>query len=352
MLPYDRSPEGSFLWACLMPTAIEDDSWSSQRSSIMRTSTKRNKSKRFTFGIFRLSLGLFGLCLTAMLAWADFDEGLKAYRSGDYVFAAKEWALLAEKGDAQAQGQLARLYYGGMGVAKDPNRAAALARQAAEQGDAEGQNLLGVLYYRGEGGLEKNREQSVVWFRKAAEQGHAKAQTNLGENYWKGEGIKRDERLAGDWFRKAADQGYDEGQFMLGRYYVNLGIRDFVNGVYWYRKAAEQGHPIALQYLAQNYEFSVTKQRWQEAYENEEADELNDWASISNASPRDLVVAYALYKLSIQAGNKDSSSDLSLLSSQLSAGQREEGDALAAEWKVGLPLPEKSRTGAAPRIVP
>ncbi len=301
--------------------------------------------------LVRFALFLAILTLSTHFAAAGFDEGMQAYRSGDYALAAKEWMPLAEKGDAKAQGQLARLYYGGLGLDKDRTLAVDWARKAAEQGDATGQNLLGVLYDQGGGGLTENKKLSVFWFRKAADQGLIKAQTNLGIAYWNGEGVAEDREIAREWFQKAADRGDDEGQFRLGIYYVNLGIRDFVKGIYWYRKAAEQSHPIALQYLAQNYEFSVTKQRLLEAYGNEEADELGDWASISEATPRDLVVAYALYRLSVKAGNKDAGTDLFELSSTLTPEQRAEGEALAAEWKTGQPLPETSKTGSAPRVV-
>ncbi len=41
--------------------------------------------------------------LLAAPTWADFQEGLDAYKRGDYDTALKEWRLLAEQGDAPAQ---------------------------------------------------------------------------------------------------------------------------------------------------------------------------------------------------------------------------------------------------------
>ncbi len=47
-----------------------------------------------------LLTGLFG---AGGAVWAgDIDKGMKAYRSGDYATALKEWRPLAEQGNADA----------------------------------------------------------------------------------------------------------------------------------------------------------------------------------------------------------------------------------------------------------
>jgi hypothetical protein len=38
----------------------------------------------------------------------DFDKGLRAAQSGDYATALKEWTVLAEQGDAEAQNRETR----------------------------------------------------------------------------------------------------------------------------------------------------------------------------------------------------------------------------------------------------
>jgi TPR repeat protein len=62
-----------------------------------------------------------------------------------------ELRLKAEKGDADAQSKLGKMYATGEGVAKDPAAAVKWFRAAAEQGYASGQCGLGVMYATGEG---------------------------------------------------------------------------------------------------------------------------------------------------------------------------------------------------------
>lgn len=74
----------------------------------------------------------------------------------------------------------------------------------AEQGDAEAQNNLAVVYYTGQGATQY-REQAHKWFSKAAEQGHVGAKTRLGFVYFNS--IPQDLVLARMWFNLAATSG-------------------------------------------------------------------------------------------------------------------------------------------------
>jgi len=56
-------------------------------------------------------------------AFADFQKGLAAAESGDYVTAFNEWAPLAEQGEAVAQSNLGVMYVNGRGVTRDYTRA-------------------------------------------------------------------------------------------------------------------------------------------------------------------------------------------------------------------------------------
>ena len=95
------------------------------------------------------------LVVLAAPAWAGFQEGLAAAKSGDYSTAMREWRPLAEQGNAGAQFN------------------------------------LGIMYEKGQGVLQ-NHAAAAHWYRKAAEQGHAKAQNNLGGLYGRGLGVLRD----------------------------------------------------------------------------------------------------------------------------------------------------------------
>ena len=76
------------------------------------------KAKLAGLALIAALCGGFTLGLTAP-AWAGFDEGLAAYRRGDYATALREWRPLAEQGDADAQYNLGVMYEHGQGVPQD-----------------------------------------------------------------------------------------------------------------------------------------------------------------------------------------------------------------------------------------
>ena len=51
----------------------------------------------------------------------------------------------------------------------------------------------------------------------AAVQGLAKAQYNVGCGYYLGEGVDKDVNQSFIWYKKSADQGYTEAQYNLGK---------------------------------------------------------------------------------------------------------------------------------------
>ena len=156
------------------------------------------------------------LCSTA--AVAGLKEGYEALSRKDYVTAANEYRPLAERGDAEAQYRIGRMYEFGNGYAQDKAQGIAWIRKAAAQGHADAEQELGVIYATGDG-VKQDSVQAVAWFRKAAEQGEATAQYNLGLLYAKGQGVARDYTQAVDWWRKSASQGNADAQFKLAVVY-------------------------------------------------------------------------------------------------------------------------------------
>ena len=116
----------------------------------------------------------------------------------------EETKVLAEKGNAKAQGLLAWEYT--YGEKKDPVLAFEWAKKAAEQGDSKGEFILGRSFHRGLG-TEQDSKKAVKWYRKAAEQGHATAQYTLGQMYTWGTGVPKDYVTAYSWFNIAAAKG-------------------------------------------------------------------------------------------------------------------------------------------------
>ncbi len=154
-----------------------------------------------------------------------------------------ELRAAAEKGNAEAQGNLARMYNNGWGAPKDKDLTFYWAKKAADQGNALGQNYIGQAFFQGDV-VAKDLKQAARWYRLAAEQGFPVAQSNLGWMYMKGNGVTADASQAVNWFRKAAEQGSSNGQSGLGfAYERGRGVaRDDTEALKWYQLAAEQGY--------------------------------------------------------------------------------------------------------------
>jgi TPR repeat protein len=168
--------------------------------------------------------------------------------------AAKAFRLRAEQGDANAQHELAGMYYQGKGVPQDYAEAVVWDRKAADQGNPKAQYGLGFMYHQGKG-LAQNYNEAVSWWRKAAEQGYAKAQYALGNEYCEGNNVPRNYTEGAGWYHKAADQGYADAQYTLGyMYYEGKEVpQDDSEAVAWYRKAADQGYAKAQYALGYMY---------------------------------------------------------------------------------------------------
>ncbi len=85
----------------------------------------------------------------------------------------------SSQGSVEASRELGLILLRGDGVAKDPDQAAVLLREAAENGDAEAEAALGVMYAYGDG-VQQNWPLAVEWSRRAAEQDDPWGEANLG----------------------------------------------------------------------------------------------------------------------------------------------------------------------------
>ena len=180
--------------------------------------------------------------------------------------------------------------------------------------------LLPVAYADFDNGFAAYEKQDYTTalkeFRASAEQGDAYAQVSVGLMYANGEGVPQDYREAVVWFRKAAEQGNVIAQFNLAVMYdKGQGVpQDYREAVVWYRKAAEQGHASAQNNVGVMYEYG------------------------DNVA-KNPVIAYALYNLSVAAGNEKARSSRDRVAEKLSSKQLAQGQALSLKWKVGDPLP-------------
>lgn len=181
-------------------------------------------------------------------AFCENDEGEVTPENIDEV------RLAAEKGDPEAQYQLAAAYDEGIGVEENFDRAANWYAKAAGQGHAAAQNALGFAYQQGRG-VGRDYAEAMQWFRKAAAQDFPSAMNNIGFMYDSGTGVPKNPIEAVRWYRKGAMLGDAVSQANLGIAYMDgEGVaEDAEEGLKWLETAAEGGSDNAMVTLAGIY---------------------------------------------------------------------------------------------------
>lgn len=135
-----------------------------------------------------LTLALCGILVVATgTARADVKAGVDAWSAGDYDAAIAEWRTLADKGDADAQFNLAQAYRLGRGVPLDLARAKQLYGEAAAQGHIQAADNYGVLLFQ-----DGAREQALPYIKASAARGDPRAQYILGVAHFNGDLVEKD----------------------------------------------------------------------------------------------------------------------------------------------------------------
>jgi TPR repeat protein len=119
----------------------------------------------------------------------------------------------ADAGEAEAQYQLASMYWEGKVVDRDPNESLKWYQRAAEHGHREAQVRLAELYERGEG-ISQNYERASQWYKKATEEGDIKSEIRLAQLYLKGQGVPQNYAEARKLLEQAAAKKNAEGQYL------------------------------------------------------------------------------------------------------------------------------------------
>ncbi len=125
----------------------------------------------------------------------------------------------AQAGDPVSQHLLASKYRLGLGIPKDPEKAAKWMRRAAEQGYVEAEQDLGGMYMQGSA-VQRNIEKALYWLRRAGRKGHACAQTILGFDLLNGSNdVPVNVGEAVEWLHLAAEQKSGWAHRLLASYY-------------------------------------------------------------------------------------------------------------------------------------
>ena len=134
---------------------------------------------------------------------------LKLLKANEERF--KKVVAQAEKGNADSQYKLGKMYSEGVGISIDNAKAAKAFESAAMQGHAKAEYNLGLRYYEGTG-VKRNRATAYKWFKAAAEQNNPTAQYYLGKMFATGTGVKQNYATSLEWFTKSVDGGFNQAR--------------------------------------------------------------------------------------------------------------------------------------------
>jgi len=147
--------------------------------------------------------------------WSSWDDvSVEHVMSKDTKAAAYVWRC-AKLGHVPCESVIGIMYYKGLGVKQDTERALYWLREAAsaKPGDREAQYQLSVYHWEGDvfrlgrGDVVPRDPQNVFfWATKSADQGHEGAKAIVGLAFELGYGVARDRRQAIFWLQKAGDR--------------------------------------------------------------------------------------------------------------------------------------------------
>jgi len=162
----------------------DEDEWAFGFRDPFAEAERRDRAlRRWTLGVALL----VAVAVFLALQWAysvpgpegtappAYEAGLRHYRDGAFVSAARAWTPRAEAGDAQAIFMLGWMAEFGQGRPWSNRDAAGWYRQAAERGHAAAAARLASLYDRGLG-VAQNDAEALRWFLRAAAAGRPEAQ--------------------------------------------------------------------------------------------------------------------------------------------------------------------------------
>ncbi len=205
----------------------------------------------------------------------------------DLAEAYKWLKCAADQNEERAILRLAVWYRVGIYVEKDEEIAWNFILYLAEQGVAEAFYIMAREYETGNGMVEHDMKQALLYYERAAKKLHSGAMYKMGVLYWEGHLMKRNPMMAVEYLKASSQQGCAEAQYYLSRlcctemYYhksqrpvlllaaakanhvqamYELGcLYLFGNEIleenrekaeYWFRKAADQGHSGASELCA------------------------------------------------------------------------------------------------------
>jgi TPR repeat protein len=148
----------------------------------------------------------------------------------------------------RANHQLADVYLGGLGVARDLAKAREWLQKSSADGDPVSSYRLAIMAEKGEGLEKPDPEAALKLYEKAAEDGLPEAMIYLGRMHESGVRGASDLDQARAYYEKAEKLKSAEARFRLGQLHeLGRGVKkDETRAVFYYRKGAEQNEPNCI----------------------------------------------------------------------------------------------------------
>ena len=145
-----------------------------------------------------LLMTMMTVLAVAQTAQELLSEANAKYEAGEMEAALELYTQAANKGLAEAQFQVGKMYYLGEGGSKDYSSASMWFKRAARQRHAKAEYGLATCYMNGDG-LPVNYDQALMYMKASALRGYVPAQRKLSELYQKGVLVEADSVEAKRW---------------------------------------------------------------------------------------------------------------------------------------------------------
>lgn len=129
----------------------------------------------------------------------------------------------------------------------------------AEKGNADAQYYVGRMYLDGSG-IVANSQDALKWFLKAAEQGESYSAFEISKMYMLGIGVAKDVDETWNWSIRAAENGHPFSQLNLGTFYRDEQ-HNSKEALKWLYLAAEQEEGMAFFELARMFRQGIGVER-------------------------------------------------------------------------------------------
>lgn len=267
-------------------------------------------------------------------------EGFKALELKQYDKAYKLIKPLADNGDGESLLVISAMYFQGLGVQKDVNKAITYAEKASNLGKQEAPVVLASIYFTlnrvsegrtilenaaDKGNLKAIGKLSSIYYdmgdfknafmyaKKAADMGDKIFQARTAVFYEFGQGIDKNIKLAISYYEKSFNNGYIQAGLELAKIY-HIGVKvtkDLDKAINIYKKLADAGIVFPQVMLGRIYQIDKkdmeTAKTWYKKALNSKANEIDTAFAQSSyadflALNREYKEAFSFMSLAAQSG--------------------------------------------------